>query len=109
MNTLLNLTATTVISVLLFSLFTSNLICNVQTIQPSCKLINLEVVNEKSNSHFATLYEFIFSKSDSTLSEQIEKDKSDLFYYILGILILIASGFILKQRYEQYLKQRDGL
>jgi ABC-type transport system involved in multi-copper enzyme maturation permease subunit len=57
--------------------------------------------------------EFIDDKflndSDSSSSAVNDKEKSDLFYYILGIIILIAAGFILKQRYEQYLKQRDNL
>jgi hypothetical protein len=38
-----------------------------------------------------------------------EKERSDLFYYILGIIILIASAFILRQRYKQYLEEKDKL
>jgi len=56
--------------------------------------------------------EFIDDKflNDSDSSSGVnKKEKSDLFYYILGIIILIAAGFILKKRYEQYLKQRDNL
>ena len=53
-------------------------------------------------------YEF-FNSSDTSSSVTNKEEKSDLFYYILGIIILIAAGFILKQRYEQYLKQRDKL
>jgi hypothetical protein len=50
-----------------------------------------------------------FNASDTSSSVTNKEEKSDLFYYALGILILIAAGFILKQRYEQYLKQRDYL
>ncbi len=50
-----------------------------------------------------------FNASDTSSSVTNKEEKSDLFYYALGILILIATGFILKQRYEQYLKQRDNL
>lgn len=49
-----------------------------------------------------------FSESDSSSNVSKKDEKSDLFYYILGIIILIAAGFILKQRYGQYLKQRDS-
>ena len=108
-NTLLNSTVSIIVSILFFSLLTSNLFWDSQTVQPNRNLTAFETVNENYNSHFATIYEFVFSKGDSTLSEQNEKGKSDTFYYILGIFILIASGFILKQRYEQYVKQRDGL
>ncbi|UCH66682.1 MAG: hypothetical protein JSW63_06035, partial [Ignavibacterium sp.] len=38
------------------------------------------------------------------LQEEEKKERSDLFYYILGILILIISAFILRQRYKQYLE-----
>ena len=50
-----------------------------------------------------------FNASDTSSSVTNKQEKSDWFYYALGILILIAAGFILKQRYEQYLKQRDNL
>ena len=50
-----------------------------------------------------------FEPGDTSSSVTHKKEKSDLFYYVLGIIILIAAGFILKQRYEQYLKQRDNL
>ena len=45
-----------------------------------------------------------FNESDTSSRVTNKEEKSDLFYYILGIIILIAAGFILKQRYEQYLK-----
>jgi hypothetical protein len=41
--------------------------------------------------------------------EEEEKERSDLFYYILGILILIISAFILRQRYKQYLEEKNKL
>ena len=50
-----------------------------------------------------------FNASDTSSSDINEEEKSDWFYYVLGIVILISAGFILKQRYEQYLKQRDNL
>ena len=45
---------------------------------------------------------------NSPLPEEEEK-RSDLFYYILGILILIISAFILRQRYKQYLEEKNKL
>ncbi len=57
------------------------------------KFIDAEVIDEKDTSSNVTN----------------NKEKSDWFYYALGIMILIAAGFILKQRYEQYLKQRENL
>jgi len=50
-----------------------------------------------------------FNASDTSSSDTNEVEKSDWFYYVLGIVILISAGFILKQRYEQYLKQRENL
>jgi len=50
-----------------------------------------------------------FDPNDTSSSFTNKGEKSDLFYYILGIIILISAGFILKQRYEQYLKRRDNL
>ena len=50
-----------------------------------------------------------FNDSDTSSSVKNNKEKSDWFYYVLGVMILIAAGFILKQRYKQYLKQRDNL
>ena len=40
---------------------------------------------------------------------QKEEERSDLFYYILGIVILIIAMLILRQRYKEYLKERDKL
>ena len=37
---------------------------------------------------------------------QVEKENSDLFYYLLGIIILIISAFIFKQRYKQFLEEK---
>ena len=50
-----------------------------------------------------------FNARDTSSSDINEEEKSDWFYYVLGIVILISAGFILKQRYEQYLKQRENL
>jgi len=47
--------------------------------------------------------------ADFTYPLQKEEERSDLFYYILGIIILIISMFILRQRYREYLKERDKL
>ena len=55
--------------------------------------------------NYATI--FYDESVDSTLQETKNKKESDIFYYVLGILILIAAGFILKQRYAQYLKEKD--
>lgn len=72
--------------------------------------LHLKIVIENDQIVYA---EFIddefFNASDTSSSVTNKEDKSDLFYYVLGIIILIAAGFILKQRYEQYLKQRDNL
>jgi hypothetical protein len=43
---------------------------------------------------------------DITSPLQVEEKKSDLFYYILGILILIIAAFILRQRYKKYLEEK---
>jgi len=50
-----------------------------------------------------------FNASDTSSNVTNKEEKSDWFYYVLGIIILIAAGFILKQRYAQYLKQRGNL
>ena len=49
-----------------------------------------------------------FHTSDTSSSVTNKEEKSDWFYYVLGIIILIAADFILKQRYEQYLKLRQN-
>jgi hypothetical protein len=45
----------------------------------------------------------------SLLPDEEEEKRSDLFYYILGIIILIVSAFILRQRYKQYLEEKNKL
>jgi len=81
----------------------------------SPEIIHKEILHPKIDIEnnqivYATLIDDeFFNASDTTSSATNKEEKSDLFYYILGILILIAAGFILKQRYEQYLKQRDNL
>jgi len=68
------------------------------------------VINDNNQIVYANIIDNEFyNESDTSSSAANKEEKSDLFYYVLGILILIASGFILKQRYEQYLKQRDNL
>ena len=74
------------------------------------EILHPKVVIENNQIIYATfINDEFFNASDTSSSVTNEEEKSDLFYYILGILILIAAGFILKQRYEQYLKQRENL
>lgn len=47
--------------------------------------------------------------ADSSDLKETREEKSDTFYYILGIIILIASAILFKQRYEQYLKDKDRI
>ena len=81
----------------------------------SSELIHKEILHPKNviENNQIVYAKFIadefFEEKDTSSSVTGEEEKSDLFYYVLGILILIAAGFILKQRYEQYLKQRDIL
>jgi hypothetical protein len=81
----------------------------------SSKLIHKEklhpkiVIEDNQIVYAKFIDDEFFNASDTSSSVTNKEDKSDLFYYALGILILIAAGFILKQRYEQYLKQRDNL
>jgi hypothetical protein len=82
----------------------------------SSGLIHGENLNQNKNlwgNDQTTYAEFIdaefFDQSDTSSRATNKGDNSDLFYYVLGIIILIAAGFILKQRYEQYLKQHDNL
>ena len=81
----------------------------------SSELIHKEILHPKIVIEYnQTVYaKFIdtefFNENDTSSSITNKEEKSDLFYYALGIFILIAAGFILKQRYEQYLKQRDNL
>ena len=74
------------------------------------EILNQNIVIENNQIVYATFVDDeFFNASDTSSSVTGEEEKSDLFYYVLGILILIAAGFILKQRYEQYLKQRENL
>jgi LPXTG-motif cell wall-anchored protein len=47
--------------------------------------------------------------ADSTSNMNTDKEKSDTFYYILGIVILIVAAILFKKRYEQYLHDKDQL
>ena len=74
------------------------------------EILHPKIVIEKNQIEYATFMDDeFFNVSDTSSSTTNKEEKSDLFYYVLGILILIAAGFILKQRYEQYLKQRENL
>ena len=74
------------------------------------EILHPKIVIENNQIVYA---EFIdnefFNASDTTSNATNKEEKSDLFYYVLGTIILIAAGFILKQRYEQYIKQRYNL
>ena len=50
-----------------------------------------------------------FAEITFPFQEEETKERSDLFYYILGIIILIVSAFLLRQRYKQYLEEKDKL
>ncbi len=74
------------------------------------EILNQNIVMENNQIVYATLIDDeFFNASDTSSSVTNKEEKSDLFYYVLGVMILIVAGFILKQRYEQYLKQRDNL
>ena len=74
------------------------------------EILHPKIVIEKNQIEYATFMDDeFFNVSDTSSNTTIKEEKSDLFYYVLGIFILIAAGFILKQRYEQYLKQRENL
>ncbi len=81
----------------------------------STELVDKEILLPKidSENNQIVYVKFIdnesINESDTSSSVVNKEEKSDLFYYVLGIAILIAAGYILKQRYEQYLKQRDNL
>lgn len=47
--------------------------------------------------------------ADSTSNIDSDDKKSDAFYYILGITILIVAAILFKKRYEQYLHDKDKL
>jgi hypothetical protein len=102
----------TIIGFFFFSTQSHKLIC-----EPKTELENFKCSISENKSHtisncdnqimFAGVFEEEKNNSiDSTSGGKIPEEKSDLFYYILGIFILIASGFILKQRYAQYLKDK---
>ena len=68
-----------------------------------------KIVIENNQIVYAKFIDDEFLNTRDTSSSVTNKEeKSDLFYYVLGIIILIAAGFILKQRYEQYLKRRNN-
>jgi len=93
----------TIIIFLFIHLFNSSELIQREILHPKNVLRNNQIV-------YADLIDDEFFTATDTSSSVTNKDKkSDLFYYVLGIIILIAAGFILKQRYEQYLKQRDNL
>ena len=74
------------------------------------EILHPKIVIEHNRIVYATFIDDeFFNASDTSSSVTSKEEKSDLFYYVLGILILLAAGFILKQRYEQYLKQRENL
>ncbi len=74
------------------------------------EILHPKIVIENNQIVYAKFLEDeFFNENDTSSSVTNKQEKSDWFYYALGILILIAAGFILKQRYEQYLKQRDKL
>ncbi len=74
------------------------------------EILHPKIVIENNQLMYATFIDDqFFNASDTSSSVTSKEEKSDLFYYVLGILILIAAGFILKQRYEQYIKQRENL
>ena len=74
---------------------------------------NEVVINEKleyfSKQYSNISYSAFFILAGNTVPLQKEEKRSDLFYYILGIIILIISALILKQRYKQYQKERDKI
>ena len=88
---------------LFIHLFNSSELVHKEILHPKIFIANNQIVCAK-----LIAYEF-FNASDTSSRVTNKEEKSELFYYILGIIILIAAGFILKQRYAQYLKQRDNL
>jgi hypothetical protein len=88
--------------------------------KPNILLVHKSNTNE---DHKRSIYEFINKQQgvnynqalfilagiNPPLQDEEEEKRSDLFYYILGILILIVSAFILRQRYKQYLEEKDKL
>ncbi|MGB5849210.1 MAG: hypothetical protein WBH40_12025 [Ignavibacteriaceae bacterium] len=88
---------------LFVNLFNSSELIHKENLHPKIVIENDQIV------YAEFIDDEFFNASDTSSSVTNKEDKSDLFYYVLGIIILIAAGFILKQRYEQYLKQRDNL
>jgi len=66
----------------------------------------LESVNNHNNKSYNRPS---FRLAVITFPSPEEEKRSDLFYYILGIITLIIAMFILRQRYKEYLKERDKL
>ena len=71
--------------------------------------ISTELLFQKISTDYKFTYASLVQETDSSDEHKNEKEKSDLFYYILGIVILIAAGIIFKQRYAQYLKDKNTL
>jgi hypothetical protein len=88
---------------LIIHLFNISEIIHKETLHPKNVIGNHQIVYAKF------IDDEFFNQSDTASSVTNKDENSDLFYYVLGIIILITAGFILKQRYEQYLKQRDNL
>ena len=111
------------IAILLTSLagFTSLQTSNNFIIIPSVNLDGVQTNNIEENANrneemsiieqTLPYHQFNFLKAAFVSYLQVEEkeERSDLFYYILGILILIVSAFILRQRYKQYLEEKNKL
>ena len=91
------------IFILFIHLFKSSGITQKEIVHPKIVIENNQIVYAEFIDN-----EF-FNANDTTSNVTNKEEKSDLFYYVLGTIILIAAGLILKQRYENYLKQRDNL
>jgi hypothetical protein len=92
-----------IIFFLFIHLFNSSELVHEEILHPKIDIENNKMV------YAIFIGDNFFNESDTSSSVTSKEEKSDLFYYILGIIILIAAGFILKQRYEQYLKQHHNL
>lgn len=70
--------------------------------------VKMNIDIEYPNSNYAAFIPVHKPQTSDTTSSKLTKNsKSDLFYYLLGIAILIAAGYIFKKRYEDYLKERN--